>query len=130
MRILGVDYGTKRIGFAVGTTEQRIAFPRDVAEGRDAALASIKRRTEEEGIAEIVIGMPIRHGGGEGELAGAIRDFARELESRFSLPVHFQNEIFSTKVIRRGTVAKHKVDAASAALILQSYLERIMKHEL
>ena len=43
MKLLGIDYGTKRIGFATGDTEQNIAFPRDVVEGRAKALDYVDR---------------------------------------------------------------------------------------
>lgn len=125
MRMLGIDYGTKRIGFAVGDTDQKIAFPRDVVEGRDKALDYVDRMIDNEGVKKIVIGIPIRHSGEEGELAGDIRVFAKEITEKFGVDVVFQNEILSTKAIQQGTVTKDKIDAASAALILQSYLDGV-----
>ena len=124
MRILGIDYGTKRIGFAMGDTDQRIAFPRNVVEGRAKALDYVDRMIDHEGTQKVVMGIPIRHGGEEGELAGEIRIFAREVTEKFGIDVEFQNEILSTKAIQHGTVSKDKIDAASAALILQSYLDK------
>ncbi|TSC80821.1 MAG: putative holliday junction resolvase [Parcubacteria group bacterium Gr01-1014_29] len=129
MRILGIDYGTKRIGFAVGDTDQKIAFPRDVMEGRARALDYVDRMIDQEGIQKVIIGIPMRHSGEEGELAGEIRIFAKEITEKLGVEVVFQNEILSTKAIQQGTVSKDKIDAASAALILQSYLDRIMNPE-
>lgn len=129
MRILGIDYGTKRIGFAVGDTDQKIAFPRSIVEGRAKALDYVDRMIDHEGVKKVVIGIPIRHSGEEGELAGDIRAFAQEVTEKLGVEVEFQNEILSTKVIQPGTVSKEKTDASSAALILQSYLDRITKHD-
>lgn len=124
MRYLGIDYGTKRMGFAMGDTDRNIAFPRDVVEGRAKALDYVDRMIDHEGVQKVVMGIPVRHSGEEGELARDIRIFAKEITEKFGIEVVFQNEILSTKAIQQGTVAKDKIDAASAALILQSYLDR------
>ena len=123
MRILGIDYGIKRIGFAVGDTDQKIAFPRSVVEGRAKALDYVDRMIDNEGVKKVVMGIPMRHGGEEGALATDIRAFAKAIIEKFGIEVVFQNEILSTKAIQPGTVTKEKTDAASAALILQSYLD-------
>ena len=128
MRFLGIDYGTKRIGFATGDTDQKIAFPRDVVEGRAKALDYVSKLIDHEGVQKVIIGIPVRQSGEEGELAGDIRAFAREITAVLGVEVEFQNEILSTKAIQPGTVTKEKTDAASAALILQSYLDRIKNH--
>lgn len=125
MHILGIDYGTKRIGFAVGDTDQKIAFPRGVVEGRPPALDYVDKMIDQEGISKVVIGIPIRHSGEEGKLANEIRVFAQEVMERLGIEVVFQNEILSTKAIQPGTVTKEKTDAASAALILQSYFDQM-----
>ena len=127
MRILGIDFGTKRIGFAVGDTEQRIAFPRRVVETADTALRYIEEEIKEGKVEEVVIGIPIRHSGEEGELGKVVREFADEIKKRFGVPVHLENEILSTKAIQPGTVKRELTDAASAALILQGYLNRVTK---
>jgi putative holliday junction resolvase len=124
MKLLGIDYGTKRIGFAAGDTAQGIAFPRKVTEGREQALDYIGRMIDQEGVSRVVIGIPVRHSGEEGALAAAIRLFAKEVAEKLGIEVVFENEIFSTKAIQPGTVSKDKIDAASAALILQSYLDK------
>lgn len=123
MKLLSIDYGTKRIGFATGDTDRGIAFPRDVVEGRAKALDYVDRMIDHEGVQKVVIGIPIRHSGEEGELASDIRAFAKEITEKFGVEAVFQNEILSTKAIQPGTVTKEKTDAASAALILQSCLD-------
>ena len=129
MKLLGIDYGTKRIGFSLGDTEQCIAFPRDVVEGRKKALDYVDRMIDQEGVNKVVIGIPVRHGGEEGNLAADIRAFGREVSEKLSVEVIFENEILSTKAIQQGTVTKEKIDAASAALILQSYLDGNVKRK-
>ena len=130
MKLLGIDYGRKRIGFATGDTDQNIAFPRDVIEDQAKALDYVSRMIDHEGVQKVIIGIPMRHSGEEGGLADDIRAFAREITETLGVEVGFQNEILSTKAIQPGTVTKEKIDAASAALILQSYLDRITNQEL
>lgn len=125
MKLLGIDYGTKRIGFARGDTDQKIAFPRDVVEDRKKALDYVDRMIDYEGVSCVIVGIPVRHGGEEGKLAKEIRLFAKEIAEKFGVETCFQNEILSTKTIQHGTVSKEKTDAASAALILQSYLDSV-----
>lgn len=124
MRILGIDYGTKRIGFAVGDTDRKIAFPRDVVNDHKKALDYVDRMIDQEGVNKVVIGIPVRHSGEEGELASDIHIFAKEMTEKLGIDVVFENEILSTKSIQKGTVTKEKVDASSAAIILQSYLNK------
>lgn len=123
MRILGIDYGKKRIGFAVGSTDEKIAFPRGVVEGIDRAIPFIEDEVAD-GVEVVVLGIPIRHSSEEGEMGAEIRAFGAEIKEKFKLPVHFQNEMLTTKAIQKGTVHRDLVDAASAALILQGFLDR------
>ncbi|TSC71719.1 MAG: putative holliday junction resolvase [Parcubacteria group bacterium Gr01-1014_70] len=127
MKLLGIDYGTKRFGFAVGDTDQKIAFPRSVMEGRAKAIDYVDKMIDQEGVKKVVIGIPVRHSGEEGELAADIRAFAKKITEKLGVEVVFQNEILSTKAIQQGTVSREKTDAASAALILQSYLDKMIK---
>lgn len=125
MHFLGIDYGAARTGFAVGDDATGIAFPRTViAGGEKALLEFIKKTISEEKIEAIVLGLPKTLAGKESDSTRAVRMFAKKLKVTFpDIPVYFQDEIFSTKAIQQGTVAKDKIDAAAAALILQSYLD-------
>lgn len=107
----------------MGTTDEKIAFPRGVVEGLEQAVQYIEEEIQD-GVEEVVIGIPVRHSGEEGEMGAEMRAFGEEIRKKFEVPVHFQNEILSTKAIQKGTVKKELVDAASAALILQSFLDR------
>lgn len=125
MHFLGIDYGTARTGFAVGDDTTGIAFPRTViAGGEKALLEFITKTISEEGIGAIVLGLPKTLEQKESDSTRAVRTFAEKLKVAFpDIPVHFQDEIFSTKAVYPGSTAKEKVDAAAAALILQSYLD-------
>jgi len=126
MHFLGIDYGTARTGFAVGDDTTGIAFPRTVVESAGDNLEDFIRKTiEEEKIDAIVLGLPKTLAQQESDSTRAVMDFAQKLKQLFpDVPIHFQDEVFSTKAIQPGTVVKDKIDAASAALILQSFLDK------
>jgi putative Holliday junction resolvase len=126
MRYLGIDFGTKRIGLALSDAGARIAFPHSVIHQGgnifiyDQVLAVLKR----ERVDSIVIGLPLGMDGSETQESGRVREFARELSAKTSLPIAFENEMFSSRMVEDAGVAKEHVDEASAALVLQSYLDK------
>ena len=126
MRILGIDYGTKKIGFALSDEEQKIAFPKTIQPNvwdyvRDALRGFVLK----ENVSEIVIGLPIGLNGQETELSREVVGFAEKLKGEFSLPIHFENEAYSSAQIKTEESAPdHKIDSSSAALILQTFLDR------
>ncbi|QQG45840.1 MAG: Holliday junction resolvase RuvX [Candidatus Niyogibacteria bacterium] len=125
-RILGIDYGTKKIGFALSDESQKIAFPKTVQPNVwDYARDSIRDFILKENVSEIVIGLPVGLNGEETPLSGDVRKFAEKLKEVFSVPIHFENEVYSSAQIRtEGSAPEHKIDASSAALILQTFLDR------
>lgn len=126
MKILGIDYGTKKIGLALSDEGQKLAFPKTVQPNvwkyiRDAVRDFIL----EENVSEIVIGLPVGLNGQETELSREVRMFAEKLKEDFSLPIHFENEVYTSAQIKTEESAPaHQIDASSAALILQTFLER------
>ncbi|MCL5808454.1 MAG: Holliday junction resolvase RuvX [Deltaproteobacteria bacterium] len=133
MRILGLDYGSRRIGVAIcdelGVTVQGVSTI--VRKNREADLAAIDNLVRRHGVERIVIGYPLRLDGSEGIQCEKINRFARRLEMRFSLPVIRWDETLSTKeaeeLLRQRGVRwekrKEVVDRVAASIILQGYLE-------
>lgn len=125
-RILGIDYGTKKIGLAISDEEQKLAFPKTVEPNVwDYVRDSIRDFILKENISAIVIGLPIGLDGQETELSAEVRKFAEKLKEVFRLPMYFENEVYtSAQVKTAGASPEHKIDASSAALILQTFLDR------
>jgi len=127
MRILGIDYGLKKIGLAL--TDGQLAEPLGVIrirrENQDITRA-IDLICQKEEVEEIVIGLP------ESGLVGKIKKFGSDLEKLTGLPVFYQDENLTTqdaiaKMIEAGKsrkARKEKEDAVSAALILQDWLNQ------
>ncbi len=131
MRVLGIDWGEARLGFAVSDETGTLASPYKVVANDGDALAAVIRAAAEVGAEEVVVGLPLTLAGDEGPAAGTVRAFARDLEGRVAIPVKLVDERLTTKAaedklraagMRSGKIKK-TADAAAAALILQTYLD-------
>ncbi len=127
MKYLGIDYGTKRIGIALSDSEGRIAFPKKIISnrGEEKAVEEIKEIVKGEEVSEVIIGIPISLDGRETEITATVRRFAGMLERAVSLPVHLENEMLTTRMVKQPGIKKEHIDEAAAALILQSYLDKV-----
>ena len=133
MRVLGIDYGDRKIGLAVsdplGITAQPLTIYRRKTEKEDADY--FKRLVSEYEITEVIVGLPLRMDGSSGTRAETTREFARWLEHILVLPVRFWDERLTTKQAKQilsqqklAPKAKKEVeDQVSAMIILSTYLE-------
>ena len=139
MRILGLDYGSKRIGVAVcdelGITARGLATI--TRKNRRHDLEEIARFIRTYAVEKIVIGYPIRLDGSEGIQCDKINKFAQLLESAFSLPVIKWDETLTTKEAEEILILsnmprerrKSEIDKLAAGLILQGYLDSQGRYE-
>ena len=98
-RLLGVDYGTVRVGLAVCDAERRIASPLATYERRDAirdAEYLPQLGCGREGVVGLVIGLPIHNDGREGVKAKEARAYGTWLAATTGLPATYYDERFST----------------------------------
>jgi putative Holliday junction resolvase len=133
-RLLGIDYGTKRIGLAVTDPLRLIASPlKTIKTGEFDAFVSEYLKTES--IDAFIIGYPVQMNNKQSESVKYIKPFIRRLEKQFpSIPVHLVDERFTSKMALRsiidGGVKKNDrkdkglIDKTSAAIILRSFLDR------
>lgn len=130
-RILGVDYGTKRVGFAVSDALGITARPLEVVP-RSQAAERVIAFAQELDLGKIVVGLPTGLGGTEGDSARAARDLAEELNQATGLPVIFHDERFTSRMAESSLLEsgmkrrerRNKVDKVAAAIILQDYLDQ------
>lgn len=133
-RLLGVDYGSKRIGLAVTDPDQLLATPWGVVERKNdrSAAREIARICGREQVAGLVVGEPRRLDGGRGEAADKARRFAERLARTAELPVTLVNEALTSveaerRLERSGglpSAASGQVDAVAAQILLEEVLER------
>jgi putative Holliday junction resolvase len=131
--LLAFDFGTRRIGVAVGNTLVGVAHPLHTIddESNSARFATIAGMIAEWQPAALVVGRPVHADGTEHEMTVRAERFARQLEGRFGLPVARVDERYSTQVAVaglaeagvHGRARRAAKDAAAAQVILQSYLD-------
>jgi putative Holliday junction resolvase len=144
VRVLGIDFGTRRIGLALSDASGILATPwtaiAAAATPRESA-AKVAGFLKDEGsrggtareIVEIVVGIPRRLSGEDTDQSAAARVFASELGAMTGWPVHLEDERLTSREAesrlavreRDWRARKAKLDAAAAAIILQDYLDRI-----
>ncbi len=137
LRLLGLDYGEKRIGVAIcdelGLTAQ--GLPTIIRKTKKHDLEILKNLINDYNVEKIVIGYPVKIDGSEGIQCDKVNRFAALLDTTFSLPVLKWPEALSTKeaeeiLINSGIhwkKRKDKVDKLAACLILQGYLDSATK---
>ncbi len=99
-RLLGIDYGTVRVGLAISTPEQTIASPIEVYQRRSERLdaAYFQQFVKENRIAGLVVGLPMHVNGEEGQKAHEARQFGTWLAATVSRPVIWWDERYTSSV--------------------------------
>ncbi len=124
MNILGIDFGTKRIGLAWLQAGLDVILPFGVIEnkGEVKVLAEIKKIVSAEGINEVVIGLPIFVDGKDNEWTEVVKKFSEKLKQEIKLPVHLVDERFSSRAADRLGADGASRDEKAAMLLLESYV--------
>lgn len=136
VRILGVDYGERRVGLALSDPLAMIAGPLPTLarrKGKRPPVAAVARIARDHEVAEIVVGLPLDLSGEETDWTREVREFGDRLAERTGLPVAYRDErmtsvraeraVRSLGLPRARREEKERVDAAAAVLILQAYLD-------
>jgi putative Holliday junction resolvase len=137
--VLAFDFGTKRIGVAVGDFETRIAHPlASIARAENRArFAEIERLIAEWRPALLVVGLPAHADGTEHPVGRLARRFAQRLQGRFGVHTELVDERLTSReaesMLRasgaRGARVKAAVDAVAAQRILQAFFEGVTRDE-
>ncbi len=153
-RILGVDYGRARIGLAIADSQARIARPLEtlMRKNRKDDIKRVREIVRENGVKHIVLGLPLRLDGSNGEMAAEVERFGERIRKQIGVPVEFVDERLTsweaesilrsegagggparqvrsprsdrTAKSRKTGAGKTSVDALAATLILGEYLAR------
>ena len=131
-RLLGVDFGTKRIGLALSDETRTLASPLGVVHGGEKALCrEVETLRESEEIDAIILGLPLNMDGTEGPKALETRGLAARLERRLELPIELFDERLTTvqadDLLRDTALSagqrRARIDQVAAQVILQGYLD-------
>lgn len=135
-RILGIDFGRRRIGLAVSDPTGTIASPLRTLKRRAGKRPPLKALEEEARrweVEAVILGLPLDLSGEETEWCARIREVGDELGRRLGVPVHYVDERMTSVRAERAVRSlglpkgererKERVDAAAAILILQRWLD-------
>ena len=133
MPILGIDYGSRRIGVAVSDATGTIALPLKILDIKSVAqaVAKVAEVVAERSAEQVVVGLPLNMNGTEGEMATAARRFAEALEEAVAAHVTLFDERLSTSEIERvlleADLSRNKRkgvrDKLAARVILQAWMD-------
>lgn len=135
-RVIGVDWGMRRIGVAVSDPSHEFVFARDaivVPRGAGNHAELVARFAQEEGAVAIVVGLPVYNDGGESETTKQVRDFVCALSERIDLPIGLIEEnltsVSAQECMGRVRVRdlKKKLDSESARVILENAIALIKR---
>ena len=133
MRVLAIDHGTKRMGIALSDETATIAQPLEFipAEPFNDFLTRLKELIREKQVEQILIGMPRNMDGSYGPAALKVQEFVAVLKETIAIPIKTWDERLTSAQANRMLIQaevrrdkrKQRVDAAAAAILLQSYLD-------
>jgi len=130
-KILGLDWGHKRIGVAISDSEGLMAFPRTSIENNKDAISKIGEICSEENVNLIVLGYPYNLEGEKNDSTKAVEAFAEAINQELNIDVDFHDErltsVESDSIIRSINIKredrKKETDIIAASLILKNYLD-------
>jgi putative Holliday junction resolvase len=133
VKVAGIDFGKARVGVAVSDDLGMMAHPRPSLEGRNrrALLQALNVLAQSEQLTKFVVGLPLEMTGERGPAADRAIAFAQQLADLTHLEVELQDERLTTVQANRHLAAsevrrakrRHHIDAASAVVILQAWLD-------
>lgn len=129
MKYLGIDYGGKHIGLAIGDGQSHFALPMETLLNRGVSecVSDIKNIIENEDIGSVVVGVPAMGSIFKGQKK-EIEEFVETLKSHLTVPVGTSDESFSSRQAQRllHETGKKTVDdhAVAAMLILQNFFDK------
>jgi putative Holliday junction resolvase len=132
-RLLGIDFGTVRIGLSLSDPTRTLASPLPFLDNKSPqqVIAAITALIETHQITGLVIGLPRNMDGTYGPSAQKVKDFIAEMKKSISLPIQPLDERLTTAQASKQLSSigmnqkqlRKKVDSSSASLILQQYLD-------
>lgn len=126
-RLLGLDFGKKRVGVAVSDELGTMAFPHKVFENDSSLVKNICSVIAEKKVSEIVIGHSLDKEGKPNEIHNKAEELMLDLTLETGLPIHLESELYTTQAALRIQGRNSMTDAAAATLILDNFITRNKK---
>ena len=127
MKYLGIDYGSKKVGFAQSDDEGRMAYPLMISPNDGNLLKETLELIREMKFGTVVIGESVDGSGKPNAIAKEARKFGASIENATDVIIAFEKEWYSTVEARKqpGNEDNHNVDDQAAAIVLQRHLDKI-----
>lgn len=123
MKILGIDYGEKRIGLAISDETETLARELKIVEPK-TFWQTIASLIETENIGMMVVGLPLNMDGRATKQTEETNEFIQELKKRFSISIEAFDERLSSKMAQNIIGGSNSIDSMAAQIILQNYLDK------
>lgn len=122
--ILGIDFGTKRVGVALSDTSEVLAFPKVTLPNTKNLIAELAEICKKEGVRIVVLGHSLDSQRNDNPVMEKIHPFKAELETMLGIPVIFEQESWSSMEATRFQGENVNIDASAASIILQRFLDK------
>lgn len=122
MRLMGIDYGSKKIGVAFSDESGAMAFPHGVIQNDKQTIQVILDLISEKNVSEVVIGHSLDKDGNPNPIHKLVEELMMDITLQTGLPVHLQPEQYSTQEALHIQGRTVQTDASAAAIILDSYI--------
>ncbi len=123
MKILGIDYGSKRVGLAISDESETLARELDILSPSEF-WKSIEGIISEQAIEKIIIGLPLNMSGEVTDSTRRVQEFVDQLQERFTVPIEYMDERLSSVMAGHLPGGNKNVDSLAAQIILQNYLDK------
>lgn len=123
-RLMGIDFGSKRVGVALSDEDHKFAMPKAVLPNDRTLFGEIKNLCSAHEVEAIVMGESYDYKGNANPIMKDILFFKGELERDLGLPVFLEPEFMTSDAAAKIQGENAMLDASAAALILQSYLDK------
>ncbi len=125
-KLMGIDFGSKRVGIALSDDTGSIAFPKAILPNNRRLLEAVVALVREEGVGTIVIGESKHFTGEDNAIMDEIRRFITGLEKETDARIVYEPEFYTSVEARRES-GEGSVDDKAAAIILNSFIMRTKK---
>ena len=126
-RLMGIDYGKKRVGVAISDESHKMAFPHTVFPNDAKLLKNLLAVISKENIPKVVIGHSLAKEGNPNSIHAKVEELMMDLTLEVGLPIHLESELYTTQAALRIQGRNAMTDAAAATLILDTFITRAKK---
>jgi putative Holliday junction resolvase len=137
-RMLGIDYGKKRIGLAITDPLNIFAYGLTGLNNNEKIFEQLKKIIDEYDVGRIVIGYPLRENGEFSHSTKDVLEFVDELKKRFDIEIELWDETYTSKIAAKKAIEigmkkkdrrnKKEIDKLAAQTILSDYLESFQRN--